>query len=878
LSDNLHVTPPKEAKVLLLGAGGSGKTSLFKQLTTQPFDPFEPLTHGIRMGDWEIPSKAQTLHLWDFGGQEALHATHPLFFSDHALFLLITDDRTEKNLGYWLNSIQHMSRHSTVLLVINKIDQTNAPTVNQNALLKKYPILSGIYHISCKTGAGIDALKTHLSDWVDTRTALPEDWHRVKTHLLALPEPYLPLERFRGLCNTHGIAHNAQKSLLNTLNELGVLIYYDDFKLSHLILLDPQWFVTGILALINAEAEADGVVPVSELVVALNRASQAYPDDFISIYLIQVMEKFELCFFIDAETLLLPGRLPAQEPERAVAFEMGLTWVFAYTFLPPTLITQLIVHLQHLQHSQRWRYGLVCGDEQNQALIRSDDVAGELLIAITGKAATRRSFLTMIRREILSLKRHYQALEVTEWVPLPGEPSVRVRYVHLLRLEQQGETRFIPEGAAQAVEINNLLHGSTFESPIHAIVQFSVQRIRIKQFKNIQALEIDLSHQSDFLPGHWACLAGVNSAGKSSVLQALNLVLMGEKLAPELGAARLASYCRRDQHGVYDAEIDCTVCILDDAGDETLITLYLPLNATTGLQDKKLRAHPDYDTMRTTWALLHQQLILAYGPNRSLSTYRDSRHSGHHPYVLGQMTLFDPLSQIANLSLLLEQTADDAATYEVLATLLAELLPDAGLTLRREHGLYQFYLGDVVIEPTELPDGFRSTLAWVADLCASWFAKNPAQSDMQGLVMIDEIDLHLHPSLQRLMIPTLRKLLPKIQWIVTTHSPMVLSSFDRHELFVLRADEDNHLMPIDRQITGFSIDQIYEWLMDTPAQSKVIEDQLAAIEQDSGKTLSPQEKSWVSVLIDQSPAVSEAQAKAQQEKRRAFLKKLSQKP
>ncbi len=77
------------------------------------------------------------------------------------------------------------------------------------------------------------------------------------------------------------------------------------------------------------------------------------------------------------------------------------------------------------------------------------------------------------------------------------------------------------------------------------------------------------------------------------------------------------------------------------------------------------------------------------------------------------------------------------------------------------------------VEALELPDGFRSTVAWLADLCAAWHETSEEVGDgdparIRGIVLLDEIDLHLHPSLQRSLVPRLRAALPQVQFFVTT--------------------------------------------------------------------------------------------------------------
>lgn len=78
---------------------------------------------------------------------------------------------------------------------------------------------------------------------------------------------------------------------------------------------------------------------------------------------------------------------------------------------------------------------------------------------------------------------------------------------------------------------------------------------------------------------------------------------------------------------------------------------------------------------------------------------------------------------------------------------------------------------------------------------------------IQGIVLVDEIDLQLHPSLQRVLVPRFREAMPQVQWIVTTHSPLVLASFDRQEIKMLDSSEPGGVRQLDRDIIGFPTDQ-----------------------------------------------------------------------
>ncbi len=92
---------------------------------------------------------------------------------------------------------------------------------------------------------------------------------------------------------------------------------------------------------------------------------------------------------------------------------------------------------------------------------------------------------------------------------------------------------------------------------------------------------------------------------------------------------------------------------------------------------------------------------------------------------------------------------------------------------------------------TWLSQGYQAIISLVADIVGQvWLEANAEVplSEMEGLVLIDEIDLHLHPKWQTRLVTSLRKAFPRMQFIATTHSPMMLSGMRQNEVFILRQD------------------------------------------------------------------------------------------
>ena len=96
---------------------------------------------------------------------------------------------------------------------------------------------------------------------------------------------------------------------------------------------------------------------------------------------------------------------------------------------------------------------------------------------------------------------------------------------------------------------------------------------------------------------------------------------------------------------------------------------------------------------------------------------------------------------------------------------------------------------------SQLSDGIRTAIGLVADMAFRAVQLNPhldaqAALETQGVVLIDEVDMHLHPEWQQLILANLNQAFPKIQFIVTTHSPQVLTTLRKENIRILACDED----------------------------------------------------------------------------------------
>jgi hypothetical protein len=116
-----------------------------------------------------------------------------------------------------------------------------------------------------------------------------------------------------------------------------------------------------------------------------------------------------------------------------------------------------------------------------------------------------------------------------------------------------------------------------------------------------------------------------------------------------------------------------------------------------------------------------------------------------------------------------------------------------------ETHLFEFETGhDTVKVPTTwLSQGYQAMISWIADLIGQffWDYGGPVElEDMEGLVLIDELDIHLHPTWQVGLIKALKTTFPRVQFVVTTHTAMVLPGLEADEVLRTRFDDEGNVV------------------------------------------------------------------------------------
>ena len=481
-----------EIKVLLVGEGMAGKTSLLKQFQGMDFEMDESQTHGINVvtvpaqqinGFNETTLRDHHIHFWDFGGQEIMHASHQFFMSKRSIYILILDSRTDSKKYHWLKHIEKFGGDSPVIVVMNKIDANPGYNLQQKKLNESFPQISNRFiRLSCQTHEGypelIQCLEKTIPETSMFGTEISVDWMDIKEELVQATQAnrYINRTAFEKICETHGVTdESSQQTLLQYLNDLGVVLYFRQLNLANIYVLDPHWVTIGAYKIINSEKVKEGILCEDDLEFILNQEQikekeyDPAKEKQISYspeeqrYILSIMVQFELCYEYDKQQgfYIVPDLLPKELPnENELNEGTLLRFVMTYDYLPATILPRLMLRLKSdIVEGQQWKYGMVLDSVAFgcQAKVKEDESAKRIDIIVQGDALKKQKYFSAIRHSIHQINQEFDNLEVKEWIPLPVEPEKLVGYQSLLGHEKAGKAEYFDGDLGLSFSVAELL-------------------------------------------------------------------------------------------------------------------------------------------------------------------------------------------------------------------------------------------------------------------------------------------------------------------------------------------------------------------------------------------------------------------------------------
>ena len=366
-----------------------------------------------------------------------------------------------------------------------------------------------------------------------------------------------------------------------------------------------------------------------------------------------------------------------------------------------------------------------------------------------------------------------------------------------------------------------------------------LRSLRIKDFRGIPDLELDFSKQVNVL-------IGINGVGKTAVLDCAAIML-----------SRLIGRIRSSQGtGRFFRESDITNGLVETGSEIRIEFQGQPVQwsvsktrrgrkkqTITGLS--QLRQH--VESFRSTLEgdeSLTLPLVVYYPVNRAVldiplrvtKRHEFDRLAAYDLALSGGSSNFRIFFEwFRDREDLENETRLDVPEYRdpqlrAVRRACELLLPGFhGLKVRRSPLRMVIDKDGQEIVVNQLSDGEKSTLALAGDLARRLAIANPHLDDplaAEAVVLIDEIDLHMHPAWQRRVVAALKAALPNGQFLLSTHSPQILSHLDRDSIWIMERTTTGVSAVRPEQSFGQTSNRVLEDMMNVPARPQEIQEQL----------------------------------------------------
>lgn len=362
-----------------------------------------------------------------------------------------------------------------------------------------------------------------------------------------------------------------------------------------------------------------------------------------------------------------------------------------------------------------------------------------------------------------------------------------------------------------------------------------LREIHITNLKRLRDFRIDFMREGE--PRKWTVLIGPNGTGKSTILHAMAIAAVGRFLANDLINGFRESLpdkrgARQEQTPNGPVERSAEVEIraefeLANGRQRLRSTVRLQGEGPThggaeylsaeGTPTGPFNAKPDEPYGDPLWSMREKNLphlfVVGYGVQRDLPEAAPQVPPPPKPAVDRLRPLFAARPLIGpNFSGVFTEERSRLYARVLKQVLLRaegmvpgivdlELRGRGGVRSAEDLVLTHRFVQRVASNDLKLParwlsHGYQSSLAWLADLVGQILLEDPLMKEpreREGLVLIDEIDLYLHPTWQVGLVDALRETFPLLQFVVTTHSPILLNAFRRDEVIRLGFDAEGNV-------------------------------------------------------------------------------------
>ncbi|MFN6495574.1 MAG: COR domain-containing protein [Nostoc sp. DedQUE01] len=481
VQDPTETEPFYEAKFLIVGEGGAGKTSLAKKIKNETYElqGKEKSTQGIEVIRWHFTQpngKDFRVNIWDFGGQEIYHQTHQFFLSKRSLYALVADTRKENTDFYWwLKVVELLSDKSPVFIIKNE-KQDRQCEVDGGQLRGEFDNLKEILATNLADNRGLaeikKAIQLYISNLDHVGIPLPKLWVRVRAALENDSRNYISVEDYFTLCRVNNLIDRKDMLRLSSyLHDLGVCLHFqDDSTLKHYVILKPEWGTTAVYKVLDNQTVKQNLGCFTKDNLKDIWQEDEYAD--MQDELLQLMMRFKLCYEIPnrCEIYIAPQLLSIEKPNYTWDDTNNLILRYTYTFMPKGILTRFIVETHPWIEQQKlvWKNGVVLNKNQTRAEVIENYNQREIKIRVAGNR--KKELMAVITHELEKIHNSYEGLQYQILVPcncgtcknlsIPYYYSLEELYKRLNAGRHQKEC----EKSYEMVDVRKLIDDVMFQS------------------------------------------------------------------------------------------------------------------------------------------------------------------------------------------------------------------------------------------------------------------------------------------------------------------------------------------------------------------------------------------------------------------------------
>ncbi|XP_021360647.1 uncharacterized protein LOC110455055 [Mizuhopecten yessoensis] len=383
----------KRTKLMLVGLGGAGKTSLVKALMSSMHEGSnltgaDSITDGIDICTWDVDYKGDTVSysVWDFAGQTVYYNTHQFFLSDRAVYLLLWNIRLgheHAGLNFWLNSITVHAPKAPIFVVGTHTDQMTKVELPMDEMSQTYHQIEGFHFVSSKDGKGIPDLKEALfkatlqQEYMGEK--IPQAWLQFESIItkekVTNSKDVLSYKEVETLATEVGIVDSVEVAQsIQFLHDLGSVQHFQNEYLHKHVVINPQWIVDVMACVVSVKQTfiQDGHLNHSDI----QTVWKDYPN--MCDWLLKLTEQFDLTYQLEGEKCnIVPCLLPEKRPEfkwPEMNKDEGIyetTMIYRFDYLPAGLFNRGQVRLHgYSEDSFIWKRGSFLKKNGQIALIQ----------------------------------------------------------------------------------------------------------------------------------------------------------------------------------------------------------------------------------------------------------------------------------------------------------------------------------------------------------------------------------------------------------------------------------------------------------------------------------------------------------------------------